>query len=127
MEYDGVNYAGQGEKADIELKALGTVSDNVLNVKKNTDDSLVHLNFKNIKAESFTVNDGITSQTYKFDESEIYVIVLHSDCVVTLNGGNADVEYIEVLRDYEALIPSEYESDTEKLHFNLWLTAEFKL
>ena len=127
MEYDGVNYAGQGEKADIELKALGTVSENVLNVKKNTDESIVHLNFKNIKAESFTVDDGITTQTYKFDESEIYVIVLHSDCVVTLNGGNADVEYIEVLRDYESLIPSEYENDTEKLHFNLWLTAEFHL
>lgn len=127
MDYNGEYYAGQGDNPDIKLKALGTISENVLNVKKNTDDSLVHLNFKNINAESFTVNDGITTQTYKFDQSEIYTIILHSDCNVTLNGGNADVEYIEVLRDYNALIPSEYDNENEKLHFNLWLTAEFSL
>ena len=46
---------------------------------------------------------------------------------MTINGGNADVEYKEVLRDYKPLIPSEFENDTEKLHFNLWLTGEFHL
>ena len=33
----------------------------------------------------------------------------------------------EVLRDYAKLITAEYADDREKLHFNLWLTAEFQL
>ena len=127
MKYSGEYYAGEGEKTDIDLKVLATSSENTLTVKKNTDNSLVYLDFKNINAESFTINDGITTHTYKFNEEETYSINLHSECVVTLNGGNADVEYKEVLRDYKSLIPAEFENDTEKLHFNLWLTAEFQL
>ena len=46
---------------------------------------------------------------------------------VTVNGGSTDVAYKEVLRDYSYLIPSEYTNDSEKLHFNLWLTNEFQL
>lgn len=127
MMYQGEYYAGDGEKKDIELTAIATASKDTLTVKKNVENSLVYLDFKNINAESFTVDDGITIHTYEFNEEETYSIKLHSECQVTVNGGSADVEYREVIRDYEALIPSEYETDTEKLHFNLWLATEFNL
>ena len=127
MKYSGEYYVGEGEKMNFELKAAATATGNTLTVKKNTDNSLVYLDFKNINAKSFTVDDGFTTHTYNFNEEETYSINLHSDCVVTINGGNADVEYKEVLRDYKPLIPSEFENDTEKLHFNLWLTGEFHL
>ena len=99
----------------------------MLTVKKNVDTSLVYLDFKNITADSFTIDDGVTTRTYRFDGKETYSINIHSDCTVTLNGGSADVDYKEVLRDYADLIPSEYAKDNEKLHFNLWLTAQFRL
>lgn len=127
MEYSGEYYSCQGEKQNIELSALANAEKNILNVKKNTKDSLVYLEFKNIGANSFTVDDGITTQTYDFTDKEIYSIKLHSDCTVTVNGGSVDLEYKEVLRDYSELIPAEYKNDSEKLHFNLWLTAQFEL
>lgn len=127
MKYSGEYYVGKGEKQNIELKAIATADNGVLTVKKNIEDSLVYLDFKNINAESFTVDDGITTRTYNFEDKDTYSIKLHSECTVTVNGGNADVEYKEVLRDYAELIPAEYANDSEKLHFNLWLTAEFQL
>lgn len=127
MEYSGEYYSCQGEKQNIDLSALADAEKNILIVKKNVKDSLVYLDFKNISAQSFTVDDGITTQTYNFTDEEVYSIKLHSDCTVTVNGGSADVEYKEVLRDYSELIPAEYKNDSEKLHFNLWLTAEFQL
>lgn len=126
MEYSGEYYAGKGENKDITLKVLAASEGNVLTVKKNTDTSLVYLDFSNIDAESFTIDDGITTHTYTFEE-DTYSIKLHSDCTVTLNGGTATVDYKEVLRDYEPLIPGAYSGDSEKLHFNLWLTQEFDL
>ena len=39
----------------------------------------------------------------------------------------AEVEYLEVVRDYAPLIPAAYIGDTEKLHFNLWLTQSYTL
>ncbi|MBO5109432.1 MAG: M28 family peptidase [Clostridia bacterium] len=127
MKYSGEYYVGKEEKQNIELVALATSDANVLTVKKNVEDSLVYLDFKNINAESFTVNDGITTRTYNFEDKDTYSIKLHSECTVTVNGGTAEVEYKEVLRDYAELIPTEYANDSEKLHFNLWLTAEFQL
>ena len=127
MEYSGKYYVGQGADMGIELVAIATSESNVLTVKKNVEGSLVYLDFKNINADSFTVDDGITTRTYDFGEKETYTVTLHSNCTVTVNGGNADVEYKEVLRDYSSLIPAEYANDSEKLHFNLWLTAEFRL
>ena len=127
MKYSGEYYVGKGEKQNIELVALATSDANVLTVKKNVANSLVYLDFKNINAESFTVDDGITTRTYNFEDKDTYSIKLHSECIVTVNGGNADVEYKEVLRDYAELTPAEYANDSEKLHFNLWLTAEFQL
>ena len=127
MEYSGKYYAGQGEDQGIALWAIATAEGNVLTVKKNVEDSLVYLDFKNIHADSFTVDDGVTVRTYDFGDKDTYTVTLHSECTVTVNGGGADVEYKEVLRDYAELIPAEYAYDDEKLHFNLWLTAEYKL
>lgn len=128
MKYNGEYYWSQwGEKQNISIKALSTADGSVLTVKKNVDTSLVYLDFKNITADSFTIDDGVTTRTYRFDGKETYSINIHSDCTVTLNGGSADVAYKEVLRDYADLIPSEYAKDNEKLHFNLWLTAQFRL
>lgn len=124
MRYNGEYYVGAGGKQDIVLSPLATATDNVLTVRKNVTDSLVYLDFSNINAASFTVDDGITTQTYSLEDADTYTIKLHSDCVVTVNG-SADIAYKEVLRDYETLIPAAYANDNEKLHFNLWLTAEF--
>ncbi len=125
MTFGGEYYAGEGEKQDISHSILSTADKNVLTVKKTDADSLVYLDFVSEGATSFTVDDGTTSNTFEFDESGVYTIKLHSDCTVTVNGGKATVEYKEVLRDYASLIPAEYASDSEQLHFNLWLTEAF--
>lgn len=127
MKYGGEYYAGSGENKNITLKPISEADGNTITVKKNTEDSLVYLDFKNVNAESFTVDDGITTQVYEFGDKDTYSIKLHSACRVTLNGGSADVEYKEVLRDFNSLIPADYADDGEKLHFNLWLTDEFSL
>lgn len=127
MEYNGEYYVSKKIGTDIDLKALTRLNGNTLEFSKNDPDSLIYLDFKNIDAESFTVNDGKTVHTYEFGENETYSIKLHSECTVTLNGGKAELDYKEVIRDYKPLIPAEYENDGEKLHFNLWLTKELTL
>ncbi|MBQ8545348.1 MAG: M28 family peptidase [Clostridia bacterium] len=127
MKYEDEYYRADGEEKSISLTSLASAEGNTLKVKKNSDKSLVYLDFKNVNAHSFTVNDGITSRTYEFGDKDTYSITLHSDCIVIVNGGSASVEYKEVLRDYEALIPSDYDKDNESLHFNLWLTAEYNI
>ena len=129
MEYnkDGAYYVGEGKTQNVELSILSGYENNVINVVKNTEASLVYLTFENIDAVSFTVDDGTTSNTFEFGESGTYSIKLHSNCTVTLNGGAAKVEFKELVRDYAPLIPAEYANDTEKLHFNLWLTDIFSL
>lgn len=125
MTYNGEYYRSQAEQEQVSVGVLAQAQGNVLTVEKNTDTSLVYLEFSDIQAQSFTVDDGTTTRTYPlWDDS--YTIKLHSDCTVTLNGGTATVAYKEVLRDYEPLIPEEYDS-AERLHFNLWLTASFRL
>ena len=128
MDYGGKYYSSNdGENQNIALVAKASAESNVLTIKKNTDTSLVYLDFTNVNAKSFTVDDGITTRTYNFNGKTTYSITLYSECVVTVNGGSADVEYREVLRDHAELIPAEYANDREKLHFNLWLTAKFQL
>lgn len=126
LKYSGEYYFSHADLPTVEPRQLSTLEGNVLTVKKNTADSLVYLDFSNIDAESFTVDDGITTHTYSLADAEIYSIKLHSECVVTVNG-RADIAYKEVLRDYEPLIPAEYAEDEEKLHFNLWLTANYSV
>ena len=128
MQYgEGYYVSRSGEKQAIQLKAIAGAEENVLTVKKNAEDSLVYLDFRSIHADSFTVDDGRTVRTYSFADQEAFSITLHSECTVTVNGGGAEVSYREVLRDYDQLIPAAYAGDSEKLHFNLWLTAEFRL
>jgi hypothetical protein len=127
MKYSGEYYRkAWGEGAQISLKPLASAEGSVLQVKKNVADSLVYLEFSEINAQSFTVDDGKTQHTYTFT-GDAYTITLHSDCTVTVNGGTAKVAYKEVLRDYQPLIPESYAGDGEKLHFNLWLAAQFDL
>ncbi|MBQ7761578.1 MAG: M28 family peptidase [Clostridia bacterium] len=127
MSYNQGYYVTEAQDKGIELSALASASKNVLTVKKNVDNSLVYLEFSNIQADSFTIDDGVTTHTYDLSGKDTYVIKLHSECTVTLNNGSAQVEYKEVIRDYESLIPTEYSIDMEKLHFNLWLTSTLTL
>ena len=127
MSYNGEYYVGKGEVHNTGLTALATSEGKTLTVKKNEKTSMVYLDFSNITAASFTVDDGKTLRTYDLDGKNTYTLTLHSDCTVTLNGGSAHVEYKESIRYYNTLIPASYATDSEKLHFNLWLTSSFDL
>ncbi|MBQ8370287.1 MAG: hypothetical protein IJY35_09945 [Clostridia bacterium] len=125
MDYADGYYAGTGEKIPVDHAILSAASGNALKIRRNTEEALVYLTFTDVSAQSFTLDDGITSKTY--DLSEGYSIKIHTDCTVTVNGGSASVSYREVLRDYAPLIPAEYADDEEQLHFNLWLTRIWQL
>lgn len=127
MEYQGEYYAGEGTPVEVEYAILSGAEGNALTIRKYHEDNVIWLTFRNIQAESFTIDDGTTSVTYPYNESDAYTIAIHSDCTVTVNGGSADVDYREVLRDYDRLIPAEYTSDPQRLHFNLWLTNSYTL
>ena len=127
MTYENSYYVGEGETAEISTKILSTFEENALNIKKADENSLVYLEFTNISALSFTIDDGLdTEMTYVLPRNGRYSFQIHSDCVITLNMGTATVSYKEVIRDYTALIPAEYEGDDNMLHFNLWLTDTYE-
>lgn len=126
LKFSGEYYFRWWDLPEVEISNLSTLEGNVLTVKKNTEDSLVYLDFSNINADSFTIDDGVTVHTYSLADKETYSIKLHRECVVTVNG-SADIAYKEVLRDYEPIIPAEYAEDDEMLHFNLWLTADYSI
>ena len=126
MEYLGSYYMGAGEEKEVGLSILSTHQKNSLTIEKTTDSAIVYLEFTNVNAQSFTITDGKTTKTYDLPENGVYSIAIHYDCVVTVNGGETELYYKEVIRDYQPLIPAEYESD-EKLHFNLWLIANYRL
>lgn len=127
MTYTGGYYVADAPEADLEYSILSTGEGSVLTVNKVCPDALVYLSFSNIDAQSFTIDDGITSKTYDFGDAGSYSITIHADCTVTVNGGSADAAYQEVIRDYQPLIPGDYASDPERLHFNLWLTDTYTL
>ena len=127
MTYAEDHYAGKGPEMPVAYSILSTVQGGSMKITKVHDDAQVYLNFTNIDAASFTVDDGITANTYEFDGNAAYSITIHADCTVTVNGGAADVAYREVVRDYPPLIPEAYGADEEKLHFNLWLTDVYRL
>lgn len=127
MEYQGEYYAGTGPLREIAHTLRSTAEGNTLTVRETREDALIWLTFTDIRADSFTIDDGTTVITYPFGDSESYGMTIHSDCTVTVNGGSADIAYREVLRDYEPLIPEAYPEDPQRLHFNLWLTASFRL
>ena len=124
MRYDTDHYAAAGKKKDIGVSILSTFTNNTLSIKKNEGKTIVYLTFTNETAQSFTIDDGTTVQTHEFGENKTWSIAIHSDCKVTVNGGSAKVDYKEVIRDYELLIPETY-TDDEQLHFNLWLTNSY--
>ena len=108
-----------------------TYSENIqegdaLRIRRADEDAVVYLVFMAEGAESFSLDDGKTVKTYAFDENGYYQIRIHEDCTVYLNGGTASVSYKEVIRDYEELIPEDYDV-AEQLHFNLWLLEEYEL
>ena len=117
-------YVGKGEKKEIALSILTTAQDDVLTVKKSDKRAFIYLEIKSEGAKSFTISDENFTGTYELTD-EVYSIMLHSDCTVTINGGAATVSYKEVIHDYEPLIPDEYANDENQLHFNLWMTTSF--
>ena len=127
MEWQGEYYAGEGPEVDVEYQLLSTAEGNTLTIREYNEDNLTWLTFTNIQAESFTIDDGTTVITYPFGDVTAYGMTIHSSCTVTVNGGSVDVAYREVLRDYDNLIPEGYAEDDQRLHFNLWLTADFTL
>ena len=114
-------YVGSGDTVDVEYSIESTVEGNALTVRKFHEDNQIYLTFSNIEADSFSIDDGTTIVSYPFEGRETYDITLHSDCVLTVFGGSADLHYQEVHRDYEKLMPDHNE---HRLHFNLWLTAD---
>lgn len=123
MSYSKEYYVGKGEKKEISLSILSVCEGNTLTVQKSDENALVYLDIQSTGADSFTIDDGITSKTYVLT-GENYQIKLHKDCQVTFHGA-ANVSYREVIRDYAPLIPTEYANDENQLHFNLWMTANF--
>ena len=128
MRYNGTYYesfVGDTKAEGVTHSIISTVENGILTVTKTDPTSTVYLEFTNVNAESITVSDGTTEGTYEISEGFIFTI--HSNCTVTVNGGTAEMEYREVLRDYAPLIPDAYAEDQEKLHFNLWLTKNITL
>ena len=127
LEYQGEYYAGQGPQQEVDHALRSFAQGSTLTIQETREDALIWLTFTDIRAESFTIDDGTTVITYPFEGTDSYGMTIHSDCTVTVNGGSAEVAYREVLRDYEPLIPEAYAADPQRLHFNLWLTASFRL
>lgn len=127
MKYFDSYYVGNSEAKDIELAILSKSEKNVFTINKTVNRAIVYLDFVNIDADSFTIDDGKTSQTYNLTENAVYSIAIHYNCTITINGGTTTINYKEVVRDYEPLIPDESKNDDNQLHFNLWLTGNYTL
>lgn len=123
---EGGYYAGEGEEIEVNHCILSTADEASISVIKTDESSLVYLDFTGVSGDSFTIDDGKTVQAYTLDEDGKFSIKIHTNCTVT-HSGTAEVQYKEVIRDYDALIPESYANDSEKLHFNLWLTKEISL
>ena len=108
------------------VQILSEQEGDTLHVRLTDEAALVYLTFEGATGESFSIDDGENVQTYTFSESGYYYIRLHDNCTVRLKDGTAKVAYQEVLRDYEPLIPADYDSE-EQLHFNLYLWEEYIL
>jgi len=116
-------YVGTGETKNIPYSVQSQTQDRTLNVLKSDSRAIVYLEIQSNGASTFTVTDKNITKTYELSDG-VYTIKLHSDCTVTFDGA-AGVSYKEVIRDHEDLIPAEYVSDENRLHFNLWMTASF--
>ena len=124
-DYDG-GYACEAEKLDLGISVQTTCEGNVLNVKRSHEKSAINLIVQAKDAESITVDDGTTVQNIEIPKHGYVLMLLHSDCTVTLNGGTGNASITEYIVDYPELIPENYNPE-DKLHFNLWLQKEYEL
>lgn len=125
LEYVTDHYRADAEAMDT-LTVLSSAESGTLTVQKCAEDSLVYLTVRAPEGTAVTLDDGTTTSEHTVGESGELLVTLHSDCAVTSSAA-AEVEYLEVVRDYAPLIPAAYTGDTEKLHFNLWLTQSYTL
>ena len=125
MKYTTDHYAGSGEQKDVALTVLSKQENGALTVQKSDEKALVYLTFKAEGGTVITLDDGTSTSQHTVGESGELALTLHSDCTVTSSAA-AEVEYLEVVRDYQPLIPENY-SGEERLHFNLWLTSAYTL
>ena len=125
MKYTTDHYAGAGEEKDIALSILSKQENGALTVQKTDGKALVYLTFTAAEGTVITLDDGTSSSTHTVGESGELALTLHSNCTVTSSAAT-QVEYLEVVRDYQPLIPENYTGE-EQLHFNLWLTAAYTL
>ena len=123
MSYTGEYYVGEGAEIKVDHAIQSTITNRSITVRKTAENSLVYLSIVSDGAKTISIDDGRSASTYHLTKGEEYLIKLHTDCTVTLNGA-ATIEYKELIIDYESMIPAEYETD-EHLHFNLWLTDRF--
>ncbi len=126
MEYLTDHYTAPAEDKGIALSVLSAAEGGVLTVKKTAEDALVYLTFTAEEGTVITLDDGISASEHTVGESGELLLTLHSDCAVTSSAA-AEVEYLEVVRDYAPLIPASYTGEGNKLHFNLWLTQNYTL
>lgn len=128
MQYseDEWGYMCETERLPLDISVLSAPDGKSLNVKPADDRSRIYMTLETKDAKTFTVDDGTTVQTFNFSEGGFAYINLHSDCIVTVNGGSADAFYTEYIVDYPPLIPENYNPE-EMLHFNLWLQKNFEL
>ncbi len=129
MEYVTKNgksyYRCDASPLDTDISVLSKADGNTIAVKKSSEGSVIYLTITSRNAGSFTLTDGITSRTYGLESDVPHNIMIHSDCVLTFNGGSADIEYTEVIRNHPSLLSEQYDGDL--LNFNLWLTERFRI
>ena len=130
MEYvsvDGKSYYRcdtDGRSTDTVI--LSKLSSNGLEITKATDTSIIYLTVSSDSAEGFILDDGITRRVYSPSAGTPHTVIIHSNCTLTFMGDDADIEYVEVICNYQPLDPKAVPED-EALLFNLWLTATFTL
>ncbi len=123
MTYNGEYYVGEGAEIKVDHAIQSTNDNRTITVRKTAENSLVYLSIVSDGATKILIDDGRSESIYDLPQGEEYLIKLHTDCTVTLNGA-AKIDYKELIIDYETLIPEDYEA-SEYLHFNLWLTDHF--
>ncbi len=128
MEFDkdDYGYVAETEKSELDIASQITAEGKTLYVRRAHENSMVSLTLMEADADSYTVDDGTTVQTFEISKSGYANMLMHSDCTVTINGGTAAAYITEYIIDYPPLIPENYNPE-DRLHFNLWLWREFVL
>lgn len=127
MSYQNSYYVKDIESnLDVKEKIQSTHKENIININKVNDNSYVYLTFNNYSTDAyFEVNTNNSVQKFELSETSNRILI-HSNSLVTYYGEKCDVEYQEVIIDYQNIIPNNYNQE-ERLHFNLWLMSNFQL